>query len=406
MEQINTGILKLKTFSAGSHVNATKTDFSAKREEPVFDALMGQKNQQARNEVETGRDRKTPVSENETETKEIKTEKAIHSGKEEEMNCDVAREVACAQMVWLMSGNAQEFLVEKQESDVTIEQPMLIVTNDETVSEIGELNIPQIALAAQNTEAAETEQLTLVPETEMVAEEIVEQPAAEIVERPVEQIVEQTAEVVQEIERPQQVETRTVEQNVEREDVAVRVTVDDAEEISGEAAAEAPLFKDVEAAPIKVAEAPERAENRTPAAPVEQQITEKLSNILNGGETRVELQLEPLELGKLTIELTRNADGVLNIVLNAENAQTRTLLERHVSPLQEALSERGQQNVQITVERNDESQRQNNQQNNDFRDGSNGRQHEQQRRENPRSGEDFLQQLRLGLIPIEDEEDE
>ena len=76
--------------------------------------------------------------------------------------------------------------------------------------------------------------------------------------------------------------------------------------------------------------------------------------------------------------------------------------------LQEALAERGQQNVQITVNQNEESQRQDNNANqrNDFQDGSNGRQSEQRRRDDHRSGEDFLQQLRLGLIPIEEEDEE
>ena len=62
--------------------------------------------------------------------------------------------------------------------------------------------------------------------------------------------------------------------------------------------------------------------------------------------------------------------------------------------------------VQITVEHNEESQRQDNQQREDFYDGRNGQHGEQQqRRDDRRGGADFLQQLRLGLIPLEDEEE-
>ena len=121
----------------------------------------------------------------------------------------------------------------------------------------------------------------------------------------------------------------------------------------------------------------------------------------------MQIQLEPVELGKLTIELTRSEDGTLSVLLDAEKAQTRGLLEKHMGTLQETLAERGQKVAQIIVERGEEAQRQDNQQREDFNDGRNGQQQqqEQQRRDDRREGLDFLQQLRLGLIPLEDEED-
>lgn len=342
-------------------------DFSAKREEPTFDVLLEQKTNQARSEVVTEKDRKRPSSEDETEQKEVKTEKtekAEKSEKDEEQNCDVAREAASSQIVWLMGQNNQDLLVTKQEDVAIVEQPMLIVVNDEPAAELGELEIPQ--LTAENAGELNVEY----------------------------------AEIVQEIEQPE-ISTDIGGQEATDAGLEIRVTGDDAEEIGGEAAVEAPLFENVEAAPIKVAEAPERTQEETP---IERQVTEKLSDAIRSGETRVELQLEPLELGKLTIELTHSENGALNILINAENAETRTLLERHINSLQEALVERSQNSVQITVDRSEESQRQ--EQNNDFRDGSNNRHNEQQRRDGQRSGEDFLQQLRLGLIPIEDEEED
>ena len=59
-------------------------------------------------------------------------------------------------------------------------------------------------------------------------------------------------------------------------------------------------------------------------------------------------------------------------------------------------------NVQIEVNRGEEAQRQTNQQQ-DLQDGRSSNHQEQQRRQQERSGEDFLQQLRLGLIDLQEE---
>lgn len=383
MEQITNGILKLMNFPTGSHVNMTRDEFGTKREEPTFDALLEQKSGEARSEVVNNRRKPKESDEKDPATEEVRTQKNPEAEKDQEESCDVAREAASAQIVWLVGQNNQDLLVQRQEDVAVIEEPMLIVTNDTPAAQLSELVIPQ--------PAAETETLAEIPEEGMI-------PAAEG-----ELIPEQTVEIVQKAAEPQ-IETGFDGREAEKADVEIRVTgEEEAEETSGETAVEAPLFKDVEATPIKVAEAPERTGE---SAPVERQVAEKLTNLLDSGETRVEIQLEPLELGKLTISLTRNEDGVLNILLSAESVQTRDLLERHMGSLQEALFERGQQSVQITVDRNEESQRQDGQQRNDFQDGSNDRRNEQQRRDDRPSGEDFLQQLRLGLIPIEDEEED
>lgn len=383
MEQINAGILKLMTFAPGAHVNMTKNDFTTKREEPTFDALLEQKSGEARSEVVNDRKRPDEPSEKKTETEEVKTDKEPAAEKKEEENCDIAREAASSQIVWLMGQNNQDLLVERQEDVAVIEQPMIFATNDEPATELGEITLPHMA---QEVQATTLQTADTVPEGTFEAE--------------VEAIVEAAPEAV----APETEANVGGEQNFET-DVEIHVTGRDTDETGGEAAVETPLFEAVEAAPIKVAEAPERPQE---TRNVEQQVTEKLTDLLDGGDKRVELQLEPIELGKLTIELKRSENGTLNILINAENLETRHLLEKHISNLQEALFERGQQSVQITVERGEESQRQDGQQqHNDFQDdGSNRQNEQQQRRNNHTSGEDFLQQLRLGLIPIEDEDED
>lgn len=384
MDQINRSILKLMNIPAGAHVNAGKTDFGASRGEPMFDVLLEQKAGEARSEVVDEKPKQSETSEREEAREDVKVEKdrPVKDEKNEEETCDIAREAASSQIVWLNQGNAGELLVEKQEPVVTLEPPTIFALTDEPVQPQDQAailsGIPQAA--AEET----TEELIPTGEEGFTLETAVE--------------VEETVETVQ-----TETNTNTAGSDLEGFDKSVQMKREGEESVE-EAVEGTPLFEKVEAAPVKVAEAPERARESENVA---EQVTVKLDQMLASGETKLELQLEPLELGKLTIELTQSADGTVSILLNAENADTRGLLERHIHNLQEALTERGQQNVQITVERGEESQRQDNQQRDDFRDGSNGRQNEQQQRHEHRShGDDFLQQLRLGLIPIEEEDDD
>ena len=160
--------------------------------------------------------------------------------------------------------------------------------------------------------------------------------------------------------------------------------------------AEAPVFRDVREIPVKVGEAP--AAEETPETPVEDQIGPKLAEALKSGDTRVEIQLAPDTLGKVTVEVTLREDGALHIALHAENSQTRGLLERSADNLMAMLGRDARQEVQVEVPRQQESQQQN------FYDGQQGREHqgrqqEQEHQQERQGGEDFLQQLRLGLVP-------
>ena len=170
----------------------------------------------------------------------------------------------------------------------------------------------------------------------------------------------------------------------------------DAADTPEEGMAEAPVFRDVREIPVKVGEAP--ATEGAREVPVEDQVGHKLTEALAAGETRVELQLTPENLGKVTVEVTLHEDGALHIALHAENSQTRSLLERSTDSLMAMLGRETRQEVQVEVPRQQESQQQN------FYDGRQGherqgRQQQEQRQEQRGGSEDFLHQLRLGLIP-------
>lgn len=199
------------------------------------------------------------------------------------------------------------------------------------------------------------------------------------------------APVQQQAETPADKQETTAESELPKAEVKVE----------NNAAAEQPqtLFRDVEAVPVKVAEAP-AAQQPAETKSVAEQLDGKLEKALAQGETRVEVRLEPESLGSVTIELTHSADGNLHVVLSAESVQTRELLERHAPSLQGLLAGRTpEQQVQVEVQRQQQSQGQLSDQGG-ARQGY--QQQEQKHQRQPAHTQDFFQQLRLGLIPLED----
>jgi flagellar hook-length control protein FliK len=165
---------------------------------------------------------------------------------------------------------------------------------------------------------------------------------------------------------------------------------------------EQPVFQNVETTMIKVAEAP-APESTEETAPVEKQITDQLTQALEQGESKVEVRLTPESLGNVTVEVTQQKNGALSVVLTAENDHTRTLLQQHMGNLQELLGSQGQKEVQVEVSRQQESQQQNNAAYDGRNGGQNGQQQEQRQQNHQQQDQNFLQQLRLGLIPLDAE---
>ena len=164
-----------------------------------------------------------------------------------------------------------------------------------------------------------------------------------------------------------------------------------------------PVFHDVKAAPVKVGEverAPEAQETN-----VVRQVDNGVAQALEQGESVVRIQLSPENLGSVTVEIARSAEGIIRVALTAHSGETRNLLERHAGELQGLLSSRTQQSVEVNVQRQQESQ-QNQNHNYDGHNGhaqDGGQQHRRRQREQTDSV-DFIHQLRLGLIPADGDE--
>lgn len=242
--------------------------------------------------------------------------------------------------------------------------------------------------------AAETAETPVmdVPVTAEAAETVSQEGAEETVER-----------LPQEQTKPVETEVQTAEDTAGETEVKVTAAgtgetrqETDAQDTPEENMAETPVFQEVRDIPVKVGEPAAAEEIRE--TPVEDQIAPKLAEALNAGDTRVEIQLTPENLGRVTVEVTLREDGTLRVALHAENSQTRGLLERGADNLAAILGRDTRQEVQVEVPRQQESQQQN------FYDGQQGREHrergqQQEHRQERRDGEDFLHQLRLGLVP-------
>ena len=131
------------------------------------------------------------------------------------------------------------------------------------------------------------------------------------------------------------------------------------------------------------------------------QVQKPLQEAILQGESRVEISLSPRNLGSVTVEITRSGDGSLHVLFGASSEQTMNLLEKNSAGLRMLLADSNQAPVRIEVQNAKEQQSGGQFLNPE--DGGQGRGQQQQRREE-RGGErsqDFIQQLRLGLIQPE-----
>lgn len=303
----------------------------------------------------------------------------------------------------------------------TLQAPVVVTETPEPPAEAVE-NVAAVVLdggliTEEFTEPGQVETNLEVPQGEVLSTpvETAEPQKAEVQPQQENQIAveaepEQTAREVQTTEKsveaePVQPEARPAAERTE----AVEVPQEKGEDVEVVDAEQAPqaLFQDVKAVPIKVGETM-TTEQPEEAQDVGDQLTEPLMKALEKGDSRVEINLTPESLGNVRVEITRSQDGSLHVALSADTVQTRSLLEKHAGNLQNLLVDRNQGMVQVEVQRQQESQQNQNQNQNpnnsyDGRNGHGQGQQQEQRRGQQQSerGEDFLQQLRLGLIPEE-----
>ncbi len=160
-----------------------------------------------------------------------------------------------------------------------------------------------------------------------------------------------------------------------------------------------PLFEDVKATPVKVAE-PMRETVELEAPDAKIQLSEHLTAAIDLSQNKVELTLTPESLGKLTVEISRTENGALSIVLSAANPKAAALLERHAGGLQELLAANTRTEVRVEVQESQESPRQFLNPDGNPNERRQGQQHREEKARKESDSADFLQRLRLGLTDL------
>ncbi len=298
--------------------------------------------------------------------------------------------------------------------DVVTEQPVIVDTKvEETFTEETpmELENQMLNLGEQGQEMLQTAQDTEIPlelvpelaEEEVVVEELkqteTQQPIlekSEVEAEVVDVTVEVKAETDTEGEQEQPLTEQSDDVDVQKDTTTTteKVVVEDDSEIviEDEVDLQNPLFRKVEATPVKVAETV-----NTQEPDMEAQIAKKLIAAANAGDQSVTIQLTPENLGTITAQITRTAEGLLQIVLQASTSEATSLLSNHASNLAAAL-QGGGQTVTVEVQQPKESEQTDGQSDSSTdaeAKGENPHQHKQRKEE--AVSDDFIQQMRLGL---------
>lgn len=159
---------------------------------------------------------------------------------------------------------------------------------------------------------------------------------------------------------------------------------------------ETPVFQEMEHMPVKVGEKV-KIDTTAPAAEVDAKLSKALTQALDNGSQHVEITLSPANLGTVTAEFTRTAEGVLHLVLRADNERAAKLLGEHASALSLMLQDSTRGEVRVEVPQPHQGQQL--WQQPDQNGGQQQQQQQQQQRQVPKQEADsFLHQLRLGLL--------
>ena len=157
------------------------------------------------------------------------------------------------------------------------------------------------------------------------------------------------------------------------------------------------LFQGTEAAPVKVGDG---AVLDTTSEQFDARLSRTIRSIADQGIQKIELKLTPEHLGNVVVELTRSEGSALHVVLRAESEHTANLLREHLGTLGSMLQNGSQQEVRIEVAHPQESGR-SWQQTDQNGGGQNGQPQEQHRDPKREESENFLHQLKLGLLEQE-----
>lgn len=272
-------------------------------------------------------------------------------------------------------------IVEAAEQAEPVLNPIPQETVEGAALDLGE-QAPEMETSVDAGVGAEVSMEQQPKDFQQTMEETVPQQQAAPEEAPVQQAAPERQSAEQ-VRAPEQAE----EVHVEREEEPT------AEEAP---AAEQPVFRETQSVPVKVGERYETVDTQAPE--MENQMADVIRTAVQTGQERIEIRLTPQNLGNLVIEMTRDTNGVLQVVLHAATPKAENLLNQHMNGLHTALQGYGHEEVRLEVQRGEESQQQNFRQADPDGRGQQHHRQQQERQEEQHSGEEFMQKLRLGLF--------
>ena len=98
-------------------------------------------------------------------------------------------------------------------------------------------------------------------------------------------------------------------------------------------------------APVVFASA-DSGEVQVKPAEVVKQVADRLierASDLKEGETEYTVTLEPQDLGRITVRMTKTADGAVSVSIAAENSRTLRIIEENGAHIQDSLKQNGVQ---------------------------------------------------------------
>lgn len=322
---------------------------------------------------------KNDTAKNETVKNEAQTDKTETSDKEDV----AAKQVLLANLLFSQNITPVQNEMSQQSTNLSAEQIIQpTIQNLENMQTVGDIQ------NMDNTQNVQTKQAEIPVQTEIAeAFEVKTDVKTDV------KVEQNTAEIIQ----PQNTEktTKTAQNTGESTQDMMKNETSETEkpEIKQTEVQNTPLFQNVESTPIKVGEKAPVLDTQSPN--MEQDLKDIIKYNLKADGDKIEIQLNPSNLGKITVELVQK-DGSMSVLVTAENSKTLSLLAQHAGGIETMMQERLSQPVQVFIEQQqpeqqfNDSQKQNNRQN----------QNNQNNKPSKDEQQNFIDQLRLGLYNL------
>lgn len=257
--------------------------------------------------------------------------------------------------------------------------------------------------------APETQTVEVQPQVEPQQETAAAQtaPQADTAPQQTQQVSEAPEQVQQETQAPvQETAPEADHASAQTERAPVQAEQNVQADQTEETPVEAPLFQpEMEATPVKVAEPVVNPENPVPIESDEapRDIVDVMEQCLpqDGQESIAVIRVEPENLGPVTMHLTRDAEGVIHMVLEALNPKTAALLDKHAAEIQNIAADNTRQEVRVEIKSEQSQPFPENWKENQEQQQRQQQRQEQRQEERSEPMEDFVHRLRLGLTGAE-----